>query len=141
VAEHLGVDEAEEELLHLAAGHVGVGERRLRCSSSRAMMRSSSALERASPMDLTRSRNSLDCPHPPWDPIASSRPIVRSCSIAPVGVLLLGGTRGVWSPQATAAEESWRGVRVSEVEIWIGQAGRAEEPTVGGGEVGLGDRD
>lgn len=26
VAEHLGVDEAEEELLHLAAGHVGVGE-------------------------------------------------------------------------------------------------------------------
>lgn len=26
VAEHLGVDEAEEELLHLPAGHVGVGE-------------------------------------------------------------------------------------------------------------------
>lgn len=26
VAEHLGVDEAEEELLHLAARHVGVGE-------------------------------------------------------------------------------------------------------------------
>jgi hypothetical protein len=26
MAEHLGVDEAEEELLHLAAGHVGVGE-------------------------------------------------------------------------------------------------------------------
>lgn len=26
VAEHLGVDEAEEELLHLAAGHVRVGE-------------------------------------------------------------------------------------------------------------------
>ncbi|KAG8043218.1 hypothetical protein GUJ93_ZPchr0001g29857 [Zizania palustris] len=47
------------------------------------MIRSSSALERASPMDLTRSRNSFDCPHPPCDPIASSRPIVRSCSIAP----------------------------------------------------------
>lgn len=26
VPEHLGVDEAEEELLHLAARHVGVGE-------------------------------------------------------------------------------------------------------------------
>uniref|UniRef100_A0A0A9EVJ4 AP-1 complex subunit gamma-2, putative n=1 Tax=Arundo donax TaxID=35708 RepID=A0A0A9EVJ4_ARUDO len=61
------------------------------------MMRSSSALERASPMDLTRSRNSLDCPHPPCDPIASSRPIVRSCSIAtpaPVGGYLLGGAWG-----------------------------------------------
>lgn len=44
-------------------------------------MRSSSALDRASPMDLTRSRNSLDCPNPPWEPIASSRPMVFSCSI------------------------------------------------------------
>ncbi|KAL5172829.1 hypothetical protein HKD37_16G045501 [Glycine soja] len=44
-------------------------------------MRSSSAFERDSPMDFTSSRNSFDCPNPPCDPIASSRPIVFNCSI------------------------------------------------------------
>lgn len=49
-------------------------------SISETTIRSSSALDLASPIDLTRSRNSLESPQPDWDPIASSRPIVFNCS-------------------------------------------------------------
>ncbi|MFS7923284.1 hypothetical protein Hanom_Chr03g00258911 [Helianthus anomalus] len=55
--------------------------RRFRVSISRMTMRSSSDLDRASPIDLTRSRNSLDwLKLLPWEPSASSRPMVFSCS-------------------------------------------------------------
>lgn len=59
----------------------GSASRRFRVSISWRTMRSSSALDRASPIDFTRSKNSFDCPNPPCEPIASSRPIVFNCSI------------------------------------------------------------
>lgn len=64
----------------LRLGMSGSMIRRFRVSISWRTMRSSSARDRASPMDLTRSRNSLDWPKPPWEPIASSLPMVFSCS-------------------------------------------------------------
>ncbi|MCI51315.1 hypothetical protein A2U01_0072559, partial [Trifolium medium] len=48
--------------------------------SPRITIRSSPALDRASPIDLIRSTNSFDQPNPPWDRMASSRPIVFNCS-------------------------------------------------------------
>lgn len=53
---------------------------RLRVSISWITIRSSSDLDRASPIDLIRSRNCFDWLNPPWEPIASSRPIVFNCS-------------------------------------------------------------
>lgn len=64
----------------LRFGMSGSEIRRLRVSISRITIRSSSALDRASPIDLIKSRNSFDWPNPPWDPMASSRPIVFNCS-------------------------------------------------------------
>ena len=74
----------------LRFGMSGSAMRRFRVSISRSTMRSSSAFERDSPMDFTSSRNSFDCPNPPCDPIASSRPIVFNCSIL-VLVSVIGG--------------------------------------------------
>jgi hypothetical protein len=72
----------------------------------------------------------LGLPHPPCDPIASSRPIIRNCSIAGARFGFLSGVR-VARPMPAAAEAfGWSGR-----EIWIDEWGTA-------GEMGLlGDRD
>ena len=62
-------------------GMSGSEIRRFRVSISWSTIRSSSAFDRASPIDFTSSKNSFDWPNPPWDPIANSRPMVFNCSI------------------------------------------------------------
>lgn len=68
----------------LRFGISGSVMRRFRVSISWRMMRSSSDLDRDSPIDLIRSRNSLEWEEDEerfWVDIASSRPRVFSCSI------------------------------------------------------------
>lgn len=64
--------------------------RRLSVSISRRTIRSSSDLDLASPIDLTRSRNSFEWLKPPWEPIASSRPMVFNCSRVGLSGLKIG---------------------------------------------------
>lgn len=95
VAEHLGVDEAEEELLHLAAGHVRVGEVQ--------------ELLRLPPPALR--------PHRQLPP---DRPELLHWRSAGGSEWMMAG----WSPPATAtaaAEASGWGRGSEEAEIWIGR--------------------
>ncbi|KAJ0482431.1 hypothetical protein HanIR_Chr13g0653811 [Helianthus annuus] len=69
--------------------------RRFNVSISCNTMRSSSDLDLVSPIDLMRSRNSFDWLKPPWEPIASSLPIVFSCSMVVV-VRVLDLVKKIW---------------------------------------------
>jgi hypothetical protein len=108
VAEHLGVDEAEEELLHLAAWHVGVGEAALEVLK---LTRDDAVLLRLGARladGLDEVEELLGLTHPPCDPIASSRPIVRSCSIAGARSEFLSGVH-VARPMPATEASGWSG--------------------------------
>ena len=138
VAEHLGVDEAEEELLHLAAGHFGIGEAALEVLE---LARDDAVLLRLGARladGLDEVEELLGLPPPALRPhrqLPPDRPQLLHCRRPlPVGQRL--PPRGARPPPATAEASGWSG----EVERWrrSGSASGGEPARGVCGEIGIG---